>query len=220
MKKDNNKAYMPMPEKMYLEAAERQEREKIYGLSQTLQSYVTKFREAGVSIESADELRQLTPTAIRDQIAETRKRRLGERFLPAAIRQSEEKEFARMEKTLVPLAENLQETLKAIHFDIYFDKGELWFDADAVEDSIEKASQIEVPSDIRAYYDRLQEVVKAWSDLCQWCKDNHLTVPTHSVLQAMCDYDPNTPSHLQPCKFSLTPERMFSLWQYGIISRV
>lgn len=149
MKKESNKAYMPMPEKMYLEAAERQEREKIYGQSQTLQSYVTKFREAGVSIESADELRQLTPTAIRDQIAETRKRRLGERFLPAAIRQSEEKEFARMEKTLVPLAENLQEILKAIHFDIHFNKGELWFDADAVEDSIEKASQIEVPSDIR-----------------------------------------------------------------------
>lgn len=217
--------YEPMPPTMNDERAERLTREKVTRLLSSINNYIMKFRENGVTIESEDELRQLTPTAIRDQIAQTRKRRLGEKFLPPAIRKAEEREFNNMERVLVPLAENLQETLKSISFDIHIGAGteETYFDGNQTEDYIEQTATVTIPEDICNYYQEIQQVCEAWYNFRKWCIENHFDQPSVSLLHKLYDggrLDHDTPEHLQQCVFSLSPEQMFNLWQYGIIRQL
>ena len=150
MKEKTTKAtgyhYKPMPTLYHDEQAERRARHHIEELTAAINEYVEKFRSNGVTIDTEDELRLLTPEVVREQIQATRQRRLGERFLPASIRQAEEREFNRMERTLAPLAEELQETLKNIPFPIHVGgKDNTYLSGDEVEEYIEKASTVEIP---------------------------------------------------------------------------
>lgn len=225
MKEKTTKAtgyhYKPMPTLYHDEQAERRARHHIEELTAAINEYVEKFRSNGVTIDTEDELRLLTPEVVREQIQATRQRRLGERFLPASIRQAEEREFNRMERTLAPLAEELQETLKNIPFPIHVGgKDNTYLSGDEVEEYIEKASTVEIPRTIRDYYEQLQKVCLAWFDLCTWCSDNNFAPPSQKVLQSLTESraSPLIPSHLQSCMLSLTPEQMFTMWQYQTIT--
>lgn len=207
--------YEPMPTTMTDEAAERRTRENMEKTRGAIFNYISKFRAAGVTIESEDELRQLTPKAVRDQISETRRRRLGEKFLPTEIRENEARAFANMERTLIPLAKNLQETLKnGVPFPIHIgtSEQETYFDSNAVEDYIEQAATVQIPEEVRMYYDNLQSVCAAWYDLCQWCAAHQFNQPTKAILDALVHDEP-----LCGCVLSLSPERMFSMYLYGVI---
>ena len=225
MKEKTTKAtgyhYKPMPTLYHDEQAERRARHHIEELTAAINEYIEKFRSNGVTIDTEDELRQLTPEVVREQIQATRQRRLGERFLPASIRQAEEREFNRMERTLAPLAEELQETLKNIPFPIHVGgKDNTYLSGDEVEEYIEKASTVEIPRTIRDYYEQLQKVCASWFDLCTWCADNNFAPPSQKVLHSLTESgaSPLIPSHLQSCMLSLTPEQMFTLWQFNTIT--
>ena len=226
MKEKTHKAtgynYKPMPTQYHDEQAERRARHHIEELTTSINEYVEKFRSNGVVINNEGELRQLTPKVVREQIEATRQRRLGERFLPTSIRQAEEREFNRMERTLVPLAEELQETLKQIPFPIHVGNGkdETYLFGDEVEKYIEKSSTVEIPRTIRDYYEQLQKVCASWFDLCTWCADNNFAPPSQKVLQSLSEsqMSPLIPEHLQSCMLSLTPEQMFTMWQFQTIT--
>lgn len=225
MKEKTTKAtgyhYKPMPTQYHDEKAERRARQHIEELTTSINEYVEKFRSNGVEINNEDELRQLTPEVVREQIEATRQRRLGERFLPASIRQAEEREFNRMERTLAPLAEELQETLKKIPFPIHVGvKDETYLSGEDVEDYIEKASTVEIPPTIRDYYEQLQKVCASWFDLCTWCANNNFAPPSQKVLQSLSESgtSPLVPERLQSCMLSLTPEQMFTMWQFQTIT--
>ena len=89
MKEKTTKAtgyhYKPMPTLYHDEQAERRARHHIEELTAAINEYVEKFRSNGVTIDTEDELRLLTPEVVREQIQATRQRRLGERFLPASL---------------------------------------------------------------------------------------------------------------------------------------
>lgn len=213
-KKATGYTYQPMPNTMQDEAAERRTRENMEKIRGAISNYIAKFRAAGVTVETEDELRQLTPHAVRDQIAETRRRRLGEKFLPQAIRESEARAFADMERTLIPLAKNLQGTLKSVPFPIHIGttEAETYFDSNAVEDYIEQASTVQIPDEVRKYYDHLQSVCAAWYDLCQWCAAHRFQPPSKIVLDSLCVDSPE-----YGCTLSLSHEKMFSMYLYGVI---
>lgn len=157
----------------------------------------------------------MTPQAVKEQIAQEKQHRLGVKFLPPNIRNAEEKEFKHMEDTLVPLAEDLQQTLSTIHFTIRFTEDEgVFLDSDEVEDWIEKASMVEVPEDICRYYDQLQKIIAAWKDLCEWCKDSGFAQPPYSLYSSLAEH-PTGPK--QPCRLILTPDTMLDLWARGLI---
>lgn len=223
--KTNGFNFEPMPATMTDEAAERQAREKVTQQLTAIIGKITKFRENGVEVTDEDELRQLTPTAIRDQIALTRARRLGEKFLPPAIRQAEEKEFASMERTLLPLARDLQYLLKNVPFSIHVAEKaeETYFNSEQTEEWIQQAATVVIPEDVRGYYNELQRVCAAWYSLVQWCAGHQFEPPTMSVLNKLTDNyltDRTLPDHLRPAVLSLSPDQMFSLWKYGIIKHL
>lgn len=213
MKKTNKATgyiYKPMPSKYHDEKLERRARQHIEELTDSLNEYIKKFIEGGVSVNTEEELRQLTPEAVRDQIKATRQRRLGERFLPSSIREAEEREFTRMENTIVPIAENLQDLLKRIPFPIHVGTGQDdAFFGDGVEEYIEKAATVEIPEGVINYYDQMQKVCAAWFDLCKWTEVNGFAPPSHEVLQTLTD-----------CAFKLEPEQMFSWWQFQTITKI
>lgn len=202
--------YKPMPSQYHDEAAERRARQHVEELTDSINEYIDKFRSNGVTIDTEEELRQLTPQVVREQIEATRQRRLGERFLPSSIREAEEREFNRMERTLVPLAEELQDLLKRIPFPIHVGTGKddtyFW---DKVEECIEKAATVEIPQGVIDYYDQMQKVCAAWFDLCKWTEVNGFSPPSQQVIQ-----------HLTDCAFKLEPEQMFSWWQLGTITKI
>lgn len=202
--------YKPMPSQYHDEAAERRARQHVEELTDSINEYIDKFRSNGVTIDTEEELRQLTPEVVREQIQATEQRRLGERFLPSSIREAEEREFTRMERTLVPLAEELQDLLKRISFPIHLGTGkDDTFFGGEVEDYIEKAATVEIPEDVINYYDQMQKVCAAWFDLLQWTQENGFAPPSQQVIQ-----------HLTDCAFKLEPEQMFSWWQFQTITKI
>lgn len=203
--------YKPMPNKYHDEKLERRARQHIEELTDSINEYIDKFRSNGVTIDTEEELRQLTPEIVREQIQATRTRRLGERFLPSSIRQAEEREFTRMERTLVQLSEEMQGLLEHTPFTIHLgnSKDDTYFSGDEVEEYIEKAATVEIPQDVVNYYDQMQKVCAAWFDLLQWTQENGFAPPSHEVLQTLTD-----------CAFKLEPEQMFSWWQFQTISKI
>lgn len=203
--------YKPMPSKYHDEKLERRARQHIEELTASLNEYIKKFGSHGVTVNTEDELRQLTPEVVREQIEATRQRRLGERFLPSSIREAEEREFNRMERTLVPLAEEMQDLLKRIPFTIHLgnSKDDTYFSGDEVEDYVERSATVEIPEDIINYYNNIQKVCAAWFDLLQWTQENGFAPPSQQVIQ-----------HLTDCAFKLEPEQMFSWWQFQTITKI
>lgn len=203
--------YKPMSSKFHDEKLERRARQHIEELTTSLNEYIDKFRSNGVTINTEEELRQLTPEVVREQIQATRTRRLGERFLPSSIRQAEEREFTRMERTLVQLAEESENLLKHISFPIHLGTGQddTYLSGDEVEEYIEKAATVEIPQGLIDYYDQMQKVCAAWFDLCKWTEVNGFAPPSREVLQTLTDSG-----------FKLEPEQMFSWWQFQTISKI
>jgi hypothetical protein len=202
--------FKPMPSKYHDEKLERRARQHIEELTTSLNEYIARFCSNGVSVNTEDELRQLTPEVVREQIQATRQRRLGERFLPSSIREAEEREFNRMERTLVPLAEELQDLLKRVPFPIHLGTGkDDTFFGDGVEEYIEKAATVEIPEGVINYYDQMQKVCAAWFDLCKWTEVNGFAPPSREVIQTLTD-----------CAFKLEPEQMFSWWQFQTITKI
>ena len=215
MKEKANRAtgyiYIPMPSKYHDEKLERRARQHVEELTDSINEFIEAFRSNGLVINTEEELRQLTPEAVRDQIQATRQRRLGERFLPSSIREAEEREFTRMENTIVPIAENLQVALKSVPFPIHLGTGkdDIFFGSDEVEDFVERSATVEIPQDVVNYYNNIQKVCAAWFDLCKWTEVNGFAPPSREVLQTLTD-----------CAFKLEPEQMFSWWQLGTITKI
>ena len=227
MEVNNDKAtftYEPMPTTVYDDRAARLAREKVVKVLDAITRAIAKFRENGVTIADEDELKQLTPRYIKDMIRQTRERRLGEKFLPVAIRKAEEHEFTQMERTLVPLARDLQTHLQAFPFRIHVGSGgddQTYFNSDDVERYIEEAASVVVPPEIASYYMELQKICAAWHNLVQWCATNQFAPPTFKVLQMLSGTpDANLPERVQPCSLTLSPERMFNAWQWGHIAAI
>ena len=202
--------FKPMPSKYHDEKLERRARQHIEELTTSLNENIFKFRSCGISVDSEEELRQLTPEVVREQIQATRQRRLGERFLPSSIREAEEREFTRMEGILIPQAEELENLLKRIPFTIHLGTGQddAFFGGE-VEKYIEKAATVEIPQDVVNYYDQMQKVCAAWFDLLQWTQENGFAPPSHEVLQTLTDN-----------AFNLEPEQMYIWWQFQTISKI
>ena len=200
-----------MPSKYHDEKLERRARQHIEELTTSLNEYIDKFHSNGVSINTEDELRQLTPEVVREQIQATRQRRLGERFLPSSIRQAEEREFERMANTLEPLAENLQAILKSVPFPIHLGTGQddTFLSGNGIEEYIEKAATVEIPQGVIDYYDQIQKVCAAWYDLCKWTEVNGFAPPSREVLQTLTDN-----------AFNLEPEQMYIWWQFQTITKI
>lgn len=222
MKDNKDKAtgykFEPMPATMTDEVAERQARQQVEQMRDEICGYVAKFRDSGVLVSDEDELRQLTPQAVKDQIEQTRKRRLGEKFLPQSIRKAEETAFAKMARTLVPLASDLQTFLSRTPFRIHVAENadDTYFEADQVEAFVEKAATVAIPKEIVEYYDHLQKVCASWHNLCEWCAAHDYTQPEKTVLNALCpDARPG-----EGCSLSLTPERMLQMYNFGILRQI
>ena len=201
--------YKPMSSKFHDEKLESRARQHVEELTDSINEFISKFRCDGVNVSTEDELRQLTPEVVREQIQATRQRRLGERFLPSSIREAEEREFTRMENTIVPIAENLQDLLKRIPFPIHVGTGQDDTFFDGVEEYIEKAATVEIPQGVIDYYDQMQKVCAAWFDLCKWTEVNGFAPPSHEVLQTLTDN-----------AFNLEPEQMYIWWQFQTISKI
>ena len=216
--------FPPMPAVYVDELAERQTREKIVKALASIWRKIEQLRINGMKIGSYSDLKQVTPVAIKAQIAQTRQIRLGDKslLLPPAIRQREEKEFKELANVLIPLASDLQNLLTAYPFEIHIGSTEetTYFDSEEVEAYIDKQATVQIPADVQEFYDQVQKVCATWAELHDWCEQHNFSTPTRHLLSLISDagrFDNNTPDHLQEVKFIFQPSQMFDLYRYGHI---
>ena len=220
--------YTPMPETMHFDMKERQVREKIAAQENGIVNYIEKIRSKGISIKSIEDLKKFTPDYVREQISDTKKKRLqNTQFLPLAIRKREEGEFREMEKELIPLADGVQTLLATIPCKIYIgkDSKDIYFDAGDVDKYIREQCTEKIPEDVRQYYDELQKVCEAWGNLRIWAKEHGFIEPNmkiaHTVIgENRCINLAPDLRDLETCVFSLSHEEMFNLYLYGIIKKL
>jgi hypothetical protein len=219
--------YEPMPSTMYLDLKERQVREKIADQESGIIRYIGKIRSKGIAIKTEEDLRKFTPGYVRAQIADSKKKRLQDtQFLPLAIRKREESEFREMENELVPLADAIQGLLNQIPFKIHLgaDDKDIYFNAEDVDKYITEQCTMQVPEDIRQYYNELQKVCEAWGNLRGWAKDHGFIEPNMKIAQTVigeyrCVNLAPDLKDLERCIFNLSHKEMFNLYQYGIIKK-
>ena len=127
-----------MPEYMQSEAKERVSREKIDDLQSAISNNVKKLRDLGVTINKAEDLKTLTASFIRKGIAESKAEQLKGQFIPQAFRRQVEREYSQLEAQIVPIANNLQEEIKACKWTIHIEGESIYFAGDEVEKYIEE----------------------------------------------------------------------------------
>ena len=205
--------FIPMPSIYFDERRESETRDKVVRLLSAVQQKIQKFRENGVTIANEDELKALTPDAVKSQIDEVKKRRLGERFLPPSIRNQETAAFARMEAVLVKEAEDLQQLLKSVPFPIIVAENaeETTFDGAAAEAYIEQAANVPVPPIVQDYYSQLVKVCEAWDTFADWCNKNNLQPPTRRVLNMIA----GSGAPDEAAILNIDPDQMFAFWKFG-----
>ena len=214
-----------MPATMHNEFVERQQRERIVNLENAVRENVKRLRSLGVQIKTADDLKKMTPDYIRNGIASQRAKQLEGQFIPQAIRHQWEREFANMERELIPASQNLQDTLKTIKWPVIFDDDPeqiLHFDADKVEDYIEQQATDTIPPQIRDVYCILHQLCSQWNELQAWCKDNGVMPLTMQFIRTLSDEGrfagvPSDVSAQDVCMLSVSPETMYKWWLYGIV---
>lgn len=221
-KPDNEKKDLSMPEYMQSEIIERSTRERVDKLQYGIGNNIKKLRELGVNIDKAEDLKTLTASFIRKGIAESKAEQLKGQFIPQAIRRQVEREYSQLEAQIVPIANSLQEEIKACKWAIHIEGESIYFDSEELEKYIEETSKVQIPAIIREYYDQLQTICKDWHNLFVWCDKNGLFPPSMTLIRKLLKEDRflNTPSGISGqdiCSLSITPEEMFSLWQYGVV---
>ena len=226
-RKDSGFTYEPMPETMFFDLKESQVRKEIAEREVSILNYIEKIRSKGISIKSEEDLKKFTPDYVREQIANSKKKRLQDtQFLPLAIRKREEEEFREMENELVPLADSVQGLLEKIPFRIHLgaDAKDIYFNAEEVDRYIKEQCTEQIPEDIRQYYDELQKVCEAWQNLCTWAEAHGFQKPNMKLARKLMHEDKyigveTKISDQDRCVFSLTPEMMFQIYIYGIVRK-
>ncbi len=228
--KNNNTAtgfkYEPMPNNMYNEANEYAVRDRIDKLEDGFIIYLDKIRATGLIITSLDDLKKLTPDYVRKQIAETKKQRLqGSAFLPSVIRKREEQEFKDMESKLLPLVGYMQDLLKRIPVKIHLgaEAKDTYFDGEDVDKYIKASCTVEIPQEVRDYYDQIQKVCEAWQNLTEWALANGFNKPSMNLARKIigeerCAHSAELATK-EDCIFGLSPKEMFGAYLYGGIRR-
>ena len=223
MKKlDNDKKGLLMPEFMLSDEAERATRDNVDRLQNAISNNVKKLRELGVTIDKAEDLKTLTASFIKKGIAESKAEQLKGKFIPQAIRRQVEREYSQLESQILPIANSIQDEIKACNWTIYLDGESVYFDGGEIEKYIDDTSKVQIPSIIREYYDKLYDICNHWHDLSSWCGKNGILPPSMTLIRKLSKEDRyiNTPSNISGqdnCLLSITPEEMFSWWQFGII---
>lgn len=218
--------YEPMPDKIYNEVSEYGVRERIDKLEDKFIDYVDKIRATGLIVKSIDDLKRLTPDYVRKQIAETKKQRLqNTMFLPSVIRKSEENEFNKMESTLIPLVSAMQNILNELPVKIHLgaDAKDTYFDAEELDKYIENSCTVEIPKEVRDYYDQIQKVCESWQHLVEWADANGFERPSMTLARKIigeerCAHNAELATK-EDCTFGLSPKEMFGAYLYGGIRR-
>lgn len=218
-------SYEPMPTTMFYDLKEGQLRKNIAIQESDIIRYIGEIRSKGITIKTEEDLKKFTPDYVREQIAESKKKRLQDNlFLPNAIRKREEKEFQEMENELVPLADDVQRLLYQIPFRIHMDADvrNIYFSAEDVDRYVREQCTEQIPEDIRQYYDELQKVCEAWDNLCTWADDHGFIAPNMKLAQTIIGMNIDAvskPEDLGQCVYSISHEKMLNLYLYGIIRK-
>ena len=200
-KTDSGFNYEPMPETMFFDLKESQVRKEIAEREVSILNYIEKIRSKGISIKSEEDLKKFTPDYVREQIANSKKKRLQD-------------------------TQFVQGLLEKIPFKIHLgaDAKDIYFNAEEVDRYIKEQCTEQIPEDIRQYYDELQKVCEAWQNLCTWAEAHRFQKPNMKLARKLMHEDKyigveTEISGQDRCDFSLTPEMMFQIFVYGIIKK-
>ena len=229
-KKNNNRngslVKLGMPETMFSDVEAENVRSKLdNGLSE-LHFAIMDLREAGVPIESVEDVKSISREGIKSQLDHDKESYFKNmRFIPAGLRRQVNQEFAEMAAKILPLTDNLVRCRKSVPLSYTLNNKEHYktgeycviIDSKEKEEYIRKAGTIQIPTEFREYYETLSDFCKAFAKLQQEAERLHISQPDRNLVLDLMEFgdvviDEYT-KEIKPLitNMRITPGKMFEL---------
>ena len=197
-----------MPETMFSDVTAQKVRWSINDVISDLHYAVLDLRQAGVPIETVKDLQETTKESIKAQLTKDKEAYFKNmRFVPAGLRRQVNQEFADMEATLLPLADQLVRARKrvpltyTVNVKDKYKAGEYCIRCDdkELEDYVRKAATTTILPEYREYYEAITSFCDSWKKLQGEAKRLHIVKPDKRLINEIMEGDiisPNAPPTL------------------------
>ena len=229
--KENGSIKSAMPETMFSETTATKVRWSIDDAISDLHFAVLDLRQAGVPIETVKDLQEITKESLKAQRTKDKEAYFKNmRFVPAGLRRQVNQEFADMEATLLPLADQLVRTRKrvpltyTVNVKDKYATGEYCIKCDdkELEDYVRKAATTTILPEYREYYEAITSFCESWKKLQGEAERLHIVRPDKRLINdLMKSYSPESADGLTVVSdMCITPEKMFALIRNNDIIRM
>ena len=211
-----------MPETMFSKTTAQKARWAINDAISDLHYAVLDLRRAGVPIETVKDLKEISRDGIKSQLAKDKETYFRNmHFVPAGLRRQVNQEFADMEDTLLPLADQLVRSRKrvpltyTVNVKDKYAAGEYCIKCDdkELEDYIRKAATTTILPEYREYYKALSAFCDSWKKLQGEAERLHIVKPDKRLINDLMDSEAPEYKDGQILikDMGITPEKMFEL---------
>lgn len=229
--KGNGSIKSGMPEIMFSDATAEKVRWSINDAISDLHYAVLDLRNAGVPIETVKDLKEVTKEGIKAQLTKDKEAYFKNmRFVPAGLRRQVNQEFADMEATLLPLADQLVRARNRVPLTYTLnvkDKyatGEYCIKCDTkeLEDYVRQAATTTILPELREYYEALTSFCDSWKKLQGEAERLHIVKPDIRLINELMKVESlvSADGLVVVSDMRITPEKMFSLIRNNDIIRM
>ena len=229
--KENGSIKSGMPETVFSELTAQKVRWSVDDAISDLHYAVLDLRQAGVPIETVKDLQEITKESLKAQLTRDREMYFKNmKFVPAGLRRQVNQEFADMEDTLLPLAEQLVRARKrvpltyTVNVKDKYKTGEFCIKCDEkeMEDYVREAATTTILPEYREYYEAITSFCDSWKKLQGEAERLHIVRPDKRLIKELMEGDsPVSEDGLAVVSdMRITPEKMFQLIRNNDIIRM
>lgn len=221
-----------MPSEIYHVGLEQQVSSRLNDCLSDLHYAILDLREAGVSVNSVEDIKRTTADQIRKQLeADKAAYFRNMTYVPKTLRKQADEEFNRMKSELLPLADALQKAYSICPLPIHFRESTgatgdycVTFEDKAVKEYVKSIATVTIAPEFREYFTRLQSFICSWDQLKDDAERLGICVPDGNLIRELMNaravfVDGQDISNFGTrCAMSLDVEKMFELIRMGVIS--
>lgn len=231
MKKENKNESETMPSEIYNVGLEQQISSRLNDCLSDLHYAILDLREAGVTVNSVDDIRRTTSEQISRQLEEDKAAYFRNMtYVPKTLKRQADEEFMKMKSELLPLADALQKAFGVCPLPVHFKESTgatgdycVTFEDKAVKEYVKSIATVTIAEEFREYYTRLQSFMSAWDQLKDDAEKLGICVPNGNLLRELMNARAVFVDGVDISNFgtrsdmSLNVEKMFELLRTGVI---
>lgn len=217
--KENTSINSVMPETMYSEGTAQKARYALDDVISDLHYAVLDLRNAGLPIETVKDLKEIKRKSVKTQLEKDREAYFKNmHFVPAGLRRQVNKEFDDLEKTLLPLVDQLAKARErvplsySLNIKDNYATGEYCIvcNKKEIDDYVRKTATITILPEHREYYNAISSFCNSWAKLQKEAERLHIVKPDKRLINDLMEESSGN-DILIPYEMYITPEKMFRM---------